>query len=81
MQFSCISFEKRDWKPLDLNDAGYVLEWYDIKQDLNALQEVTIEENGKSFAIRSECKGHCSKIFKAVKVAFPPSIRESVIVI
>ncbi len=59
-----------------LNDAGHVLEWYDIKQDLNALQEVTIEENGKSFAIRSECKGHCSKIFKAVKVAFPPSIRE-----
>jgi transposase len=59
-----------------LSDAGHVLEWYDVKQDLNALQQVAIEEGGKSFAIRSECKGHCGKIFKAVKVAFPPTIKE-----
>lgn len=59
-----------------LNKAGHVFEWSDIKQDLKALQQITIKENGKSFAIRSECKGHCGKIFQAVKVAFPPTIRE-----
>lgn len=59
-----------------LNDAGYVFEWSDIKQDLKALQQVTLEENGKRFAIRSECKGLCGKIFQAVKVALPPTICE-----
>ena len=59
-----------------LNHAGHLFEWSDIKQDLKALQQVTIEEDGKHFAIRSECKGHCGKIFQAVKVAVPPTIRE-----
>ena len=59
-----------------LNDAGHIFEWADIKQDLKALQQVTIEEDGKCFALRSECKGHCGKIFQAVKVALPPTIRE-----
>jgi transposase len=59
-----------------LNDAGHIFEWSDIKQDLKALQQVTIEEHGNRFAIRSECKGHCGKIFQAVKVALPPTIRE-----
>jgi transposase len=59
-----------------LNQAGHVFEWSDIKQDLKALQQVTIKEDGKCFAIRSECKGHCGKIYQAVKVALPPTIRE-----
>ena len=59
-----------------LNHAGYVFEWSDIKQDLEALQTVTMEEGGKHFAIRTECRGNCGKIFQAVKVALPPTIRE-----
>ena len=61
-----------------LNNAGHVLEWSDIKQDLKTLSQVTIEEGSKRFTIRSECKGHCGKIFQAVKVALPPTIREAV---
>ena len=59
-----------------LNHAGHVFEWSDIKQDLKALQTVTIEDNGKRFAIRTQCQGNCGKIFQAVKVALPPTIRE-----
>jgi transposase len=59
-----------------LNNAGHVFEWADIKQDLEALQTVTIEEGGKRFAIRTECRGNCGKIFQAVGVALPPTIRE-----
>jgi len=59
-----------------LNQAGHLFEWSDIKQDLKAFQQVSLEEDGKCFAIRSECKGHCGKIFQAVKVALPPTIRE-----
>lgn len=56
--------------------AGYRFEWSDIKQDLRSLQEIVIEDNGKSLAIRSECLGSCGKIFQAVGVALPPTIRE-----
>jgi transposase len=65
-------------KELDrrLERAGYLTEWADIKQDLKSLQEITIEENGKRLAIRSECRGVCSKVFQAVGVALPLTIRE-----
>jgi len=65
-------------KELDrrLEKAGHSFEWADIKQDLKSLQEITIEDNGKCLAVRSECKGTCGKVFQAVGVAIPPTIRE-----
>lgn len=64
-------------KELDrrLNHAGFSVEWVDIRQDLKALQEVQIEEGDQRFSIRTECKGSCGKIFQAVGVALPPTIR------
>ena len=57
--------------------AGHHLEWADIKGDLEALQEVTITQQGKSLAVRTECMGSCGKVFQAVGVAVPPpTIRE-----
>jgi transposase len=65
-------------KELDqrLADNKHRFEWSDIKQDLKALKQVEIEENGKCFAIRTECKGVCGKVFQSVRVALPPTIRE-----
>jgi len=45
------------------------------KQDLKALQSVTMEENGRRLAIRSVSKGICGRIFQAVGVAMPPTIQ------
>jgi len=59
-----------------LNAAGHVFEWSDIKQDLKALQQVIIEENGKCLSIRSQSKGVCGKVFQSVGVAMPPTIKE-----
>ncbi len=59
-----------------LEEAGHDLEWSDIIQDLKALQQTVIEENGKRLAVRTECQGTCGKVFKAVRVAVPPTIRE-----
>jgi transposase len=59
-----------------LESSGHFLEWADIKQDLKTLQETTIEENGRRLTIRSQCLGTCGKIFQAVGVAVPPTIRE-----
>jgi transposase len=65
-------------KELDkrLQGTGQSFEWADIKQDLKALQEVEIEDNGKLLALRTECLGSCGKVFKAVGLAVPPTIRE-----
>jgi transposase len=64
-------------KELDrrLEETGHNFEWADIKQDLKALQEVVIEDNGNSLALRTECIGTCGKVFQAVGVAIPPTIR------
>jgi len=65
-------------KELDdrLISQGLHYEWAEIKQDLKALQEVILEENGTRLAIRTECQGVCGKVFQAVGVAVPPTIRK-----
>jgi transposase len=65
-------------KELDrrLEASGHSFEWADIKQDLKALQETVVEDNGKRLALRSQCLGTCGKTFQAVGVAIPPTIRE-----
>jgi transposase len=65
-------------KELDrrLDQAGRCFEWADIKQDLKSLQEIAIQEHGKSLVVRSECKGTCGRVFQSVGVAIPPTIRE-----
>ena len=65
-------------KELDrrLELAGYKFEWNDIKQDLKSLQETVIEEKDKYITVRSQCIGSCGKVFQAVGVAVPPTIRE-----
>ena len=65
-------------KELDrrLGASGHRFEWAEIKQDLKALQAVTIEENGKRLSVRTQCEGVCGKVFQSVGVAPPPTIRE-----
>jgi hypothetical protein len=65
-------------KELDrrLEEHGHSFAWADIKQDLKALQEVAIQDNGKALALRTECLGTCGKLFHSVGVAIPPAIRE-----
>jgi len=66
-------------KELDrrLEEAGHHFEWADIKRDLKALQEVVINDNGKSLLLRTECLGTCGRVFQAVGVTIPPTIREA----
>ncbi len=61
---------------LRLDTAGHAFEWNDIKQDLKSLQEITIEDNGRTMVIRSESLGTCGKVFQAVGVALPPEERK-----
>jgi len=65
-------------KELDrrLIKAGHRFEWAEIKQDLKALQRVTITEDGRRLSIRSQSQGVCGKVFQAVGVAMPPTIQD-----
>jgi transposase len=65
-------------KELDrrLESAGHQFEWAEIKRDLRALQDVLIEDNGRSLLVRTTCAGSCGKLFQAVGVALPPTVRE-----
>lgn len=58
-----------------LTEAGHQFEWSDIKQDLKALKLVEMQEGENRFMIRTQCKGHCGKIFQTLKVALPPTIK------
>jgi hypothetical protein len=60
-----------------LDTAGLDFEWADIKRDLDTLEEITLDVNNKKFILRSECKGVCGKVFQAVGVALPPTVREA----
>jgi len=57
-----------------LTAAGYSLEWADVLRDLESLQSVEVEYQGKRFRLRSEARGTCSQVFQAVGVAFPPTM-------
>ncbi len=58
-----------------LDVSGERFEWEDIKRDLKALQEMTIQDRGKTIVVRSRTEGCCGKVFQAVGVAIPPVIR------
>lgn len=56
---------------------GWKLEWADIIRDVDKIQEVTVEHQGKSFVIRTEASGVAGKVFQAVGVALPAVLRET----
>lgn len=58
-----------------LERSAHRFEWEDIKRDLKALQETTIEDNEKQITVRSRVEGCCGKVFGAVGVALPPALR------
>jgi len=60
-----------------IQTKGYLLEWHDVLQDINCLEEVEIEKDGRQFVLRSEVLGCCGEVFQAAGVALPPSFRNA----
>lgn len=50
------------------------VEWEEMKQDMDALYEVELEQQGKRYLLRSPLQGLCGKILKEVGVAAPPTV-------
>jgi transposase len=59
-----------------LAERGHTLEWADVIGDMDRLQRVEVEQDGKRFQLRSEVHGTCGKVFQAVGVALPPTVQQ-----
>ena len=59
-----------------LRRHGVAAEWDDILRDLDRLQEITLEQEGKRFLLHTPTAGLAGKLFQAVGVALPPNIQE-----
>jgi len=71
--FLALVLRKELDRHLELSGLSY--EWFDIKQDLNKLREITIYDGGKEVLIRTEARGVCSSVFKSLGMALPPTIQ------
>lgn len=58
-----------------LDQRGYTVEWERLRDDLDTLQEVTVNTEGKTFVIRSQTIGDTSKAIAAAGVALGPVVR------
>jgi len=59
-----------------LENKGYEFEWSDVIRDLDRLEEVEIEQDGKRFLLRTEALGVCGKVFQTAGVALPQTVRQ-----
>src|SRR5512143_3841969 len=59
-----------------LEGRGHEFEWADVIQDVDRLQSVEVEQDGKRFLLRSEAQGTCGKVFQAVGVALPSTVQQ-----
>jgi DDE family transposase len=55
---------------------GEVPEWADVLADLERLQYVEVEQEGKRFRLRTQLQGTCGRVFRAVGVAVPPTVEQ-----
>jgi hypothetical protein len=60
-----------------LSAKGVVdIEWAQLMEDLEQLQEVEVEFSGKRFILRSECCGQSGKALQAIGASLPPTLRK-----
>jgi hypothetical protein len=55
---------------------GQVPEWADVLQDLERLQYVEVEQEGKRFRLRTQAQGTSTRVFRAAGVALPPTVQQ-----
>jgi hypothetical protein len=59
-----------------LEARGHEFEWADVISDLERLQVVEVEQDGKRFLLRSEVQGSCGQVFQAAGAAIPSTVRQ-----
>jgi len=52
------------------------LEWADIINDIDKIEEIEVTHRSKKFIIRTECSGVAGKVFQAAGISLPPVLRQ-----
>ena len=52
-------------------------EWDDVLRDLDRLQEVELEQDGKRMILRTPTTGTAGRLFQAAHIALPPNMRDA----
>jgi hypothetical protein len=55
--------------------AGIRPEWGDVLRDLDRLQQATIEQDGKTWTVRTQAEGCASALLQAAGITLPPRIQ------
>jgi hypothetical protein len=58
-----------------LTARGWQVEWQRLRDDLDALEEITVRTRGQTFVIRSDLQGDAGKAIQAAGVAFGSVVR------
>lgn len=56
--------------------AAFRPEWADVLRDLDRLQEIEIDKDGRRITLRTPATGVVGPLFKAARIALPPNVRE-----
>src|SRR5262245_1018310 len=59
-----------------LKAKGRAFEWADVLRDLERVQQVQVEHQGKRFHLRSQLTGTAGRVFQAAGVAVPPTVQQ-----
>jgi hypothetical protein len=57
--------------------ADVTPEWGRLLMDLDRLQEIEMEQDGKRFVVRTPVTRDVGRVFQAVGIALPPNMREA----
>lgn len=74
---SFLALVLRDELERRLAQRGYQLEWADILQDLERLQQIELTVNAKGYRLRTDTEGCVAKVFQACGVALPAQLEPS----
>ncbi len=59
-----------------LKAKGRSFEWADVIRDLQRVQQIEVEHEGKHFLLRSQLTGTAGRVFQAAGVAVPPTVQQ-----
>lgn len=59
-----------------LKAKGRTFEWADVVRDLERVQQVEVEHQGRRFLLRSQLPGTAGRVFQAAGVAVPPTVQQ-----
>jgi DDE family transposase len=59
-----------------LEAKGHAVEWAEVLRDLERVQHIDVEQDGKRFRLRGELSGSAGRVFRVVGVAAPPTVQQ-----